>query len=121
MSSTDNEEEPETLGLFFDTHYSQLLKFLPNKDVVTMSILNQKWNQRVESHKIWMSLIGAMQSKNPAKKEIKKIIDAPAKSSVKASVITTKEVITKLEKSKPQQPVVNKDKFSECTYKLHLV
>ena len=109
MSSSENEEEPETLGPFFDAHYSQLLKFLPDNDIATMSILNQKWNQRVESHKIWMSLLQAMQKKNPAKKELKKVVESVSKPVAKP----VKEHKKIEEKAKPTQPVVSNEKFSK--------
>lgn len=38
-----------------------------------MSIVNQRWNQRVEAHKIWASLMDAVNKKNPSKKETKPV------------------------------------------------
>lgn len=69
MSSEEQEEEEdnETLGPFFETHYSRILNFLPPQDIKMMSTLNQKWNERVESHKIWNSLLGALQGDKKTK------------------------------------------------------
>jgi hypothetical protein len=73
MSSSDNEQEEETLGLFFDKYYSNLLNFLPHKDISTMSILNQKWSQRVEAHQIWSDLLDSVKQLNTNKNITKKI------------------------------------------------
>lgn len=67
MSSESETEDNETIGPFFESHYSQLLKFLPSDDISTMSILNSKWNQRVESHKIWSSLMATVEGTKPKK------------------------------------------------------
>lgn len=75
MSSSENEQEDETLGSFFDKNYSNLLNFLPQKDVATMSILNQKWSQRVEAHKIWTDLVDSVNEKKTKKNIIKKILN----------------------------------------------
>ena len=72
MSSDEEEQNDEVLGTFFDAHYSQLLNFLPSEDIKMMSVLNQKWNQRVESHKMWVSIMSTIQGnkmKIPKKEE----------------------------------------------------
>ena len=68
--SDKSEIKDETLGPFFDQHYSQLLNFLPEEDITTMSILNQKWNQRVETHKIFN--IGLFGRPTSSKRKTKK-------------------------------------------------
>jgi hypothetical protein len=73
MSSSENEQEDDTLGPFFDKHYSNLLNFLPHKDISTMSILNQKWSQRVEAHQIWSDLLDSVKQLNTKKNITKKI------------------------------------------------
>ena len=86
-SEESEEEEEEVLGLFFQKHYSKLLEYLDEEDVVTMSILNKKWNERIDSHKIWVALMGAIQGKKPKNKEAK------PKDKVKEEMKTTSGII----------------------------
>lgn len=102
MSSEEQEEEQdnETLGPFFETHYSRILNYLPPRDVKMMSTLNQKWNERVESHKMWNSLLAAFQGdkkKAPKQQDLgqKKITQPP-----KANAITAKQPDSLIKESK---------------------
>lgn len=80
-SDSDSDlENVETLGPFFNKHYSQLLKFLPQEDINTMSILNKEWNKRVDSYNIFASLVNALRGE-------KKQTSKPAFSTKQASKI----------------------------------
>jgi hypothetical protein len=97
MSSSENEQEDETLGPFFDKYYSNLLNFLPHKDVTTMSILNQKWSQRVEAHQIWSDLLDSVKQLNTNKKITKKI---PNKNQKQEIIKTQNQGVVKIDKPK---------------------
>lgn len=122
LSSSDSEEEheQETLGPFFEMHYSKMLNYLPKEDMITMSILNQKWNQRVESHKIWTSLIDSVKGKDTDSKSKKEKSKNPTKLKLKNAQksnkkamenIISKDSIKPVQKSVQQEipkPVKNK-------------
>jgi hypothetical protein len=94
-----------------------LLKFLPHEDVATMSILNRKWSKRVESYKIWNSLIRSVcpnRPKNTQKSSIKKVEKTVQKPKEEAKKLETanKAPEPKIIKSNKAEVIVKESKFS---------
>ena len=102
MSSEEQEEEEdnETLGPFFETHYSRILNFLPPQDIKMMSTLNQKWNERVESHKIWNSLLGALQGNKKTKPKQQETAQKKVAEQLKTNDLGSKQTGSLIKESK---------------------